>query len=148
MSFGFHIKELRKQNKGWSARRLAEAMGIDKERWAKWEQLDFDPQDPEDVRKIEEYFGMSFVEVMKLTDISQYLKSPGSDYASKKEVELLVELSLQQMALSRGMLKGISEILGGLPNKTVTGALGDLDRAIAEEYERLKVDLKKKLTSY
>lgn len=80
MGFGIEIKRLR-EDAGYSAQKLADAIGIDAERLRKWEQKDFDPRD-DDREKIETYFGTSLELIMKLEKFPIQLKD--KDYIERR----------------------------------------------------------------
>lgn len=55
--------------------------------------------------------------------------------------DVILEMALQQMAISRVVVKGLSELLGNQPGKSVTGVQSDFERAIKEEFQKVKSEL-------
>lgn len=74
MAFGKEIKRLRKAA-GISVEKLAGKIGVNADRWRKWEAKDFDPRD-EDQRKIESFLKIPISEISKLDSIGKFLKVP------------------------------------------------------------------------
>ena len=87
MAFGKDIKKLREEAP-ISVQKLADLIGVDADRWRKWEQKDLDPR-LEDTQLIEAFFGMTLNQIRKLTSIKKFLKVPNkhpqpADYLSSR----------------------------------------------------------------
>jgi phage repressor protein C with HTH and peptisase S24 domain len=128
MGFGIEIKRLREDG-GYSAQKLADAIGIDAERLRKWEQKDFEPRD-DDRTKIEEYFGISLEQIEKLEKFPEDLKQ--KDYLERRrQLKILKKntLTFYDVNAAAGVEK--SEIL---PVKTSEGVLHISDLFKGSQY--------------
>jgi transcriptional regulator with XRE-family HTH domain len=76
MGFGKQIKRLRLKSKV-SAQMLADRLGVKAEKFRKWEQFDREPA-ALDALKIEEAFGLTMAEIMKLIDLPRGIIMPSS----------------------------------------------------------------------
>lgn len=109
MAFGTTIKELRTKRKV-SVQKIADAIGVDADRWRKWEEKDLNPRD-EDTKKIEAFFGMPLSQIEKLTNLNDFqfvqngggysiLEEPQAPYGKAQSADFLA-----------GKLSGIDELL-------------------------------------
>lgn len=74
MSFGSEIKRLR-QDARISVQKIADLIGVDAERWRKWEDKNLTPR-MEDTAIIENFFGMPLNKIGKLLSIKEFLNVP------------------------------------------------------------------------
>src|SRR5690606_18844124 len=74
MGFGKEIKRLREEA-NISVQKLAEKIGVDAERWRKWEAKDLTPR-LEDTAAIEAFFGMDLNAITGLESIKKFLIVP------------------------------------------------------------------------
>lgn len=88
MAFGKEIKRLR-EDVPISVEKITDKIGVDAERWRKWEQKDSTPR-TEDVQKIESFFGLTLAQIMKLTSIKKFLNVPrGSKAVNENDLNIV-----------------------------------------------------------
>jgi len=85
MSFGTEIKRLREDAK-ISVQKIADKIGVDADRWRKWEEKDLTPR-IEDANLIETFFGMDIEKIMKLHSIKKFLIVPHEKSTSNLNLE-------------------------------------------------------------
>lgn len=114
-------KEIKRLRGNLSAEKVAEFIGVNASRLRKWEERDSDPKDTDDVRKVEDYFGVSLSELAGLTNfafVKKPPKNPDITPGSQSEVVLL-----------RQIIQLKDQIIG-MQSKENSGLQTQLDAAI------------------
>jgi len=86
MSAGSELKRIRGENNNVSVQKIAAKIGVDAERWRKWEAKDLNPRE-EDQLKIEKFFGVDIQELNKIHKVK---------FSSKNVPERLNSLEMHE----------------------------------------------------
>lgn len=73
MSVGVELKRIRTENGNISVQKLATRIGVDPERWRKWETKNLNPRE-DDQTKIEQFFGVPMADLFKIHKIKSSSK--------------------------------------------------------------------------
>lgn len=128
MGFGKELLRLQKKA-GWSAERLAKALGVGASKLRKWEERDSEPK-PEDKEIIENKFGISLDEISKLTELPKDLEGSFVKDASAVIINNQIEL----IAGQRVILSILAEVQAPqMKEKTLSTQLSDIYRNMVKD---------------
>jgi transcriptional regulator with XRE-family HTH domain len=142
MAFGKEIKRIKETHK-YSAKKMADILGVDVERLRKWMQKDSDPRDG-DVAKIEENTGF---ELSQFSEIERLpvLGIPNSSSTFKRTSKVAMENQIELLAISRTILSVLAEIQTPLKKGSSPIQLASIYRKmVKDEAELIRVELKQK----
>lgn len=146
MGAGAEIKRLRELS-GKSAAVVASLIGVDAERMRKWERNNVDPNDSEDIRKVELYFGKTLNELGTL-ETFQFVKKekpPETDDFKERyyrQIEKNNDLLTKQVEVLTGLVKKVEEsLVSALENQAGMAAMN-------EAFQERFVDILAKLADY
>jgi transcriptional regulator with XRE-family HTH domain len=143
MATGKEIKRLRESNeKKISVAKAASLIGIDSERLRKWEQRDADPNDSDDIEKVEKYFGVSLDDLKKLDNFQfKIIKLHG-----KLELNDDGETEYQKAGKIIDYVNGLKDQIQGLKeDKIYFKTLADKRLEIIESNSKIALENQQKL---
>ena len=115
MAFGAEIKRLREDAR-ISVKKLADKIGVNADRWRKWEEKDLTPR-IEDAEIIEGFFGMDLSKIVKLPSIKEFLivpreknQVPNIEPGQLDLIKEVIQIKERQLAIQAALAVVISEL--------------------------------------
>lgn len=153
MAVGKEIKRLR--GKKTSAADAANLIGVSVDRLRKWEERDSDPSDTGDIKKVEDYFGVSLNEIKSIKSFD-FVEFPRGKALESKHIELLerenkrlqrdLDISLGELRHNSLLARAVSEtnqellveLIAGLRKQKYETVALQVRTANGEKYQRMK----------
>lgn len=136
MAFGAEIKRLR-EHANISVQKIAELIGVDPERWRKWEQKDMTPR-KEDGDKIEAFFGMDLAELMELKSIKEFLNVP---HERTEDLKVAIGATEERLIRIEAHLEVYESALAGL----LSEKKADFSKKVGELREQVRAAVSRRL---
>lgn len=144
MAAGKELKRIREfQKPKVSAKKAAMLIGVDLDRYTKWEQRDVNPKDSGDIKRVELYFNCNIDDLDKIKDFQFYKLENVHKKTSQRYIPKEAESSqnIRNAAMLMVVLDAQAEIIAHQKKTAVSAVRSSLEEAVKRREEGLLDEL-------